>query len=79
MFVGELIHEDWFQTQKIEGHKADNLIRCVNRIFTSDEIKIQFIQPLPFTLKKVKNILRQNKYKLKNASNSFRYNEEILQ
>jgi len=44
----------------------------------SSEDKIKFIQPLPFTLKKVKVLLRKNKYKLKNSNNSFKYNDEIL-
>jgi len=40
--------------------------------------KVYFIQPLPFTLKKVKALLRKNKFILKNSSNSFKYNDEIL-
>jgi transposase len=39
---------------------------------------IKFIQPLPFTLKKVKALIKKNKFKLKNTSNSFKYNNEIL-
>ena len=40
--------------------------------------KVHFIQPLPFTLTKVKSLLRINKYKLKNSSNSFKFNDQIL-
>ena len=44
----------------------------------SNENKIEFIQPLPLTLKSVKNLLKKCKKQLKNASNSFKFNEEIL-
>jgi len=44
----------------------------------NNENKIEFIQPVPFTLKKVKKILRKYKRSLKNPSNSFRFKEEIL-
>jgi transposase len=40
--------------------------------------KIAFIQPLPFSLKKVKALVKKNKRQLSNPSNAFKYNEEIL-
>ncbi len=44
----------------------------------SSEQTVQFVQPLPFTLKSVKNLLKKHKNRLKNPSNSFKFNEEIL-
>ncbi len=40
--------------------------------------KITFIQPLPFSLKKVKELARTKKRQLPNPSNAFKYNQEIL-
>lgn len=42
------------------------------------ENKLRFIQPIPFTLKKAKEVLSKHKKQLKNPSNSFKYREEIL-
>ncbi|MHA2219010.1 MAG: IS1634 family transposase [Candidatus Hodarchaeales archaeon] len=44
----------------------------------NSENKIAFIQPLPFSLKKVKALARQNKRQLPNPLNAFKYNGEIL-
>jgi|LGVF01.1.fsa_nt_gb transposase len=44
----------------------------------NNENKIEFIQPLPFTLKSVKKLLKKYKRQLKNPSNSFKFKEEIL-
>jgi hypothetical protein len=44
----------------------------------TNENKIEFIQPLPFTLKKAKELLKKHKRKLRNSSNSFKFKEEIL-
>lgn len=44
----------------------------------NSEIKIAFIQPLPFSLNKVKSLIKRYKRKLSNPSNAFKYNEEIL-
>jgi len=40
--------------------------------------KIKFIQPLPFSLKKYKDLIKRNKKKLSNPANAFKFNEEIL-
>jgi transposase len=40
--------------------------------------KIKFIQPLPFSLKKYKDLIKRNKKKLSNPVNAFKFNEEIL-
>lgn len=42
------------------------------------ENKILFIQPLPFSLKNVKILLKKYKKQLVNPSHAFKYNEEIL-
>lgn len=39
---------------------------------------ITFIQPLPFSLKKVKALIRKYKRQLSSSSHAFKYNEEIL-
>ncbi len=44
----------------------------------NSESKIKFIQPLPFSLKKVKALIKRNKRQLSNPLNAFKYNEEIL-
>lgn len=40
--------------------------------------KIRFIQPLPLSLKKVKELISQTKKTISNPENAFQYNEEIL-
>jgi len=42
------------------------------------ESKVAFIQPLPFSLKKVKALIKKNKKLLLNPANAFKFNEEIL-
>lgn len=44
----------------------------------NSENKISFIQPLPFSLKKVKALIKKYKKQLLNPSNAFKYNTEIL-
>jgi len=43
-----------------------------------DGSKIDFIQPLPATLKKVKALVKKNKKQLKNPSAAFNYHKELL-
>ena len=71
----------------LKTYKLTNILFILDRGFFSKEnvlqmdnsdSKIQFIQPLPFTLKKVKALLRKNKYNLRNSSNLFKYNNEFL-
>jgi len=44
----------------------------------SDKNNISFIQPLPFSLKKVKELVRLHKKELHDVSNNFKFNEELL-
>jgi len=40
--------------------------------------KIEFIQPIPFTTKKAKELITDNKRELSSSYNAFTYNEELL-
>lgn len=40
--------------------------------------KIQFIQPLPLSIKKVRELISQSKQTISSTENAFKYNEEIL-
>ena len=40
--------------------------------------KVSFVQPLPFSLKKVKTLIKKNKRLLSDPSSAFKFNEEIL-
>ncbi len=44
----------------------------------SSDSKIQFIQPLPFTLARLKKLVIKYKRQLKSPDNSFKFKEEIL-
>jgi len=47
-------------------------------ILEMNKSQISFIQPLPFSLKKVKALIKSNKKKLSNPMHAFKYKEEIL-
>ena len=47
-------------------------------ILEMDNSKINFIQPLSYSLKKVKLLIKKNKKELSNPATAFKYNEEIL-
>jgi transposase len=49
----------------------------VNRI-SQDPLKISFIQPLPFSLKKVKQLIKTHKKALHDIANYFYFNNELL-
>ena len=40
--------------------------------------RVDFIQPLSFTLKKAKNLIKTHRYKLKRMTTAFAYNEEVI-
>ncbi|MCP4159376.1 MAG: IS1634 family transposase [Deltaproteobacteria bacterium] len=40
--------------------------------------KVSFVQPLPFSLKKVKALVKKNKRLLSDLSSAFKFNEEVL-
>lgn len=40
--------------------------------------KVSFVQPLPFSLKKVKTLVKKNKRLLSDLSSAFKFNEEVL-
>lgn len=44
----------------------------------NNENKIVFIQPLPFTLKKVKEVIKKHRKQLSMPINAFKYKEELL-
>ena len=45
---------------------------------SKDELKINFIQPLPFSLKKVKHLIKAHRKELYNINNNFSFNNELL-
>ena len=68
-------------------YKLKNILFVLDRGFFSksnvlemnnSESRVQFVQPLPFTLKRAKKLLNSHKKQLKNPSNSFKFQEEIL-
>jgi len=67
--------------------KLENILFILDRGFFSkanilemsnSDNNISFIQPLPFSLKKVKDMIRTNRKHLSSYSNIFSYNNEIL-
>jgi transposase len=52
---------------------TDNIIRI-----SQGPLKIRFIQPLPFSLKKVKQLIKTHKKALHDITNNFRFNDELL-
>jgi len=44
----------------------------------NSKCKVSFVQPLPFSLKKVKTLIKKNKRLLADLSSAFKFNEEIL-
>ena len=49
-----------------------------SNVLELNDNKIEFIQPLPLRLLKANELLKKNKYSLRNNRNAFKYNEEIL-
>ena len=52
---------------------TDNVTKINN-----DKLKIKFIQPLPFSLKKVKQLIKTHKKELYDISSNFTFNSELL-
>jgi transposase len=59
-------------------HIQDKGFCSVANILDMHKNKMQFIQPLSFSWKKVKELIRKNKEILHQSENTFQYNEEIL-
>ncbi len=71
----------------LQAFGLNNILMIMDRGFFSTsnvtemnhpEKKIRFIQPLPLSLKKVKELISQSKKTISNPENAFQYNEEIL-
>lgn len=71
----------------LKAYKLKDILLIMDRGFFSThnilEIsdkknKIKFIQPLSFTLKKVKDLIKTHKKELSNPQTAFKYNQEIL-
>lgn len=71
----------------LQAMGLSNILMIMDRGFFStsnvlkmneDENKVYFIQPLPLSLKKVKEIIVQNDGLIDNADNAFIYEEEVL-
>ena len=71
----------------LNNYNLKNLLFILDRGFFSKSNILElnketnhakFIQPLPFKLKKVKELLRKNRRYIKNSMNSFKYKEEVL-
>jgi transposase len=71
----------------LEEYKLEDFILIMDRGFFSTSnilslmkspIQIRFLQPLSFSLKKAKELIRQNAEALKNTDTAFKYNEEIM-
>ena len=45
---------------------------------SQDPLKIRFIQPLPFSLKKIKQLIKKHKKELHDIANHFNFNNELL-
>jgi|SaaInlV_200m_DNA_2_1039689.scaffolds.fasta_scaffold19235_1 transposase len=66
------LHEILFVLDRGFFSKA-NILEMNNR-----KNKVTFLQPLPFSLKKVKELANKYKRKISNTSNAFKFNNEIL-
>ena len=71
----------------LQAYSLKNIIMILDRGFfstaniinmSSKPNNVRFIQPLSFSLKKVKELIRKNKKKLSQISTAFAYNQEIL-
>jgi len=71
----------------LQAFGLNNILVIMDRGFFStsnvtemnhSENKISFIQPLPLSLKKVRELVSQSKKTISNPENAFQYNEEIL-
>lgn len=59
-------------------HIQDKGFCSVSNILDMHKSKMQFVQPLSFSMKKVKDLVKENKKELHKANNAFKYNEEIV-
>ncbi len=71
----------------LQAFELNNILLIMDRGFFSTsnvtemnhpDCKIRFIQPLPLSLKKVRDLISQSKKTISSPANAFQYNQEVL-